>query len=139
MRRFTGVFVGLLLSVTIGGTALAEGYWESSLINVRDYFDSRTWRDNDRDDVSTNVQFDDCRDEASTTVNDWAIVRLWRHAGIFPPYQVGQDKKLYCKDSATGYWGAQQGAEDFHWQIRDYSGPNESWNVFDVERLWTRY
>ncbi len=85
------------------------------------------------------MRFDDCRDEATTTVNDWGKVRLWRHAGIFPPYQVDTDKTLFCVDSATGNWGAQQGAEDFHWQLVDFSGPNESWNVFDADWLRTYY
>jgi hypothetical protein len=133
------VWLGLALAVLIPALALAEGYWDSYLINVRDGFNSRTWRDNDLDDAATSVRFDTCRDEAANGTGDWGKVRLWRHAGIFPPYQVGSDKTLYCYVSDTEGWGAQSGAEDFHWQLLDFSGPNESWNVFDVGFLRTRY
>jgi len=139
-KKYSGVIFGLVLAVLIPGVALAEGSWSSYIINASRGFDSRVWNDRALDGASTTVNFRVCRDENTNNgANDWATVRLWRHAGLFPPYQVGTDKNLSCWVSGTGNWGAQQGAEDFHFQLRDFSGGTDSWNVFDVQTVTVYY
>lgn len=142
MRKYWGVVVGLLLSVFVAGVALAEGSWNSYIINASRGFDSRTWRDNATDGNGTKIYFRVCRDEDPRNgTNDWGKVKLMRHAGIFPPYQVGPLVTYYCYGSDYVYynWGAQQGAEDFHFTISDFSGGTGSWNKFDVADVVVQY
>lgn len=141
MRRYSGVMIGLLAAILIAGTALAEGSWTSYMINVRRGFESRTWWDNANDSVATTVRLDGCRDQVpANDPNDWGTIRLYRHAGIFPPYAIGTDKKLYCYTSATGNWGAQAApGEWFHFTVMDYSGGTASWNVFDTSFVRVTY
>ena len=98
----------------------------------------RSWYDGNTDHNATQVRFDTCRDDVANGTSDWVVVRLWRHAGIFPPYQVGNDKTLDCYVSDTKGWGEMIGGEDFHWQIRDFSGGGGG-NRLDVDWLKTFY
>lgn len=138
MHKYLGPLGGLALALVISGVALAEGQWTSELVGVNRNFNSRTWRDADLDDATTRVRFDECRDDVANGANDWATVRLWRHAGIFPPYKVGTDKTLACYVTDTKSWGEMTGAEDFHWQVLDFSGGGGS-NRLDVDWLRTYY
>lgn len=142
MRKYSGVFLGLLLSVFVAGVALAEGSWNSYIINAQRGFNSRTWRDNDVDPAGTKIYFRDCRDEdPNNGTNDWGKIRLMRHAGFFPPYQVGPLVTYYCYGSSyVSYdWGEQVGAEDFHFNLTDFSGGTGSWNKFDVGGVIVQY
>lgn len=138
MRKYTGVVAGLLLSTFVVGTALAEGSWESYIINARRSFDSRTWTDRDIDANATLIRFDTCRDENTTNgPNDWAKVSLQRMRFLQPAENRGQ-KTLNCWVSATGDWGRQP-ASDYQFQLDDYSGGTETYNVFDVGFLRVSY
>lgn len=139
MRMRKGIALGLLLALVVSGVAFAEGWWESSMTNVRRGFASRAWNDTDNDNAWTIVRLDGCRDEVSgNDPNDWGTIRLWKHAGLFPPYSMG-DKKLWCYTAAQGNWGEQQGSQWFHFTVHNYSGPTDSWNVFDASRVQVWY
>lgn len=138
MRRYTGVVAGILLSVFFVGTVLAEGSWDSYIINARRSFDSRTWVDHDLDNIGTTVRFDTCRDEnTGNGASDWANVSLQRMRLLLPAENRGQ-KTLNCWVSATGDWGDQP-ASDYQFQLDDYSGGTETYNVFDVGFLKVSY
>jgi len=138
MRRYVGVILGLTLSVLLAGTALAEGQFDSWIVNARNGFDSRTWVDKNLDNVATTVTFRTCRDEdPASDPNDWAKVTVWKHNWIFPPTSMGT-KQLNCWVSATGNWG-DVAAADYNFELTDFSGSNESWNVFDVASLTVKY
>ncbi len=137
-RKYTGVVAGLLLSILTVGTALAEGSWDSYIINAHRSFDSRTWTDRDIDANATTIRFDTCRDENTTNgSDDWAKVSLQRMRLFLPAENRGQ-KTLFCWVSATGDWGRQP-ASDYQFQLDDYSGGTDSWNVFDVGFLRVSY
>ncbi len=121
MRKCTGVVIGLLLSIFAVGTVLAEGSWDSYIINASRSFDSRTWTDNDLDNNDTTIRFDTCRDEnTGNGSDDWATVSLQRMRGWLPAENRGQ-VTLHCWTSATGNWGHQPGS-DYQFQLDDYSG-----------------
>ena len=138
VTKYIGVVAGLLLAVTVAGTALAEGNWTSYIINARRSFDSRTWWDGNTDNTSTAIRFDTCRDEnLNNGANDWAKVSLQRMRGILPAEFRGQ-RTLNCYNSDTELYGDQP-ASDYQFQLDDYSGGTDSWNVFDVGWLKVTY
>lgn len=139
MRKFSGVLLGVLLTLLLSGVVLAEGSWTSYLTNVPRGFDSRWWHDNHNDAQATKVRFDTCRDSVANGANDWAEISLWRGAGIFPPYLVGTSKRLNCWVTDTKGWGQQPGPpEDFLWNVDDFSGGGGA-NRLDVAWLKTWY
>jgi hypothetical protein len=138
LRKYIGVVLGLVLSIVVAGTALAEGYFNSYIINARNGFDSRTWVDHNWDNVSTTVTFRVCRDEdIASDPNDWAKVTVWKHNFILPPTNLGT-KQLNCWVTATGNWG-DVAAADYNFELTDFSGANADWNVFDVQSLTVNY
>jgi hypothetical protein len=138
VRKYIGVLVGLALAVFVAGTALAEGSWTSYIINAHRSFDSRTWWDGDLDNTSTKIRFDTCRDEnVNNGQNDWAKVSLQRMRGILPAEFRGQ-RTLNCYVTDSDVWGDQP-ASDYQFQLDDYSGGTDSWNVFDVGWLKVWY
>jgi len=139
MRKFTGVILGVALTLLVSSVALAEGNWTSFLSNVNRGFDSRWWHDADSDSVSTQVRFDTCRDDVANGSSDWAAISLWRGAGLFPPYLVGNSKTLHCWVTDTIGWGSQDGGADFLWNVDDYSGGTGPGNRLDVNFLKTSY
>ncbi len=136
--RLTGVVLLTLASSMLAGSAHAEGRWTSWIGGARVGFESRSWHDNNSDNVNTKITFSTCRDSTPfTDPNDWADVRLYREIRFRPDAIVGT-KRLYCWNSASGFYGdVEEG--DYHFTITDYSGPNEDWNTLDVRAVEVVY
>jgi hypothetical protein len=125
-------------AVLVAGVALADGHFDSYIINAADGFDSRTWEDPNLDSVHTTVTFRTCRDEdPASDPNDWAKVTIWKHNWIFPWTNMGT-KQLWCWTSDSDDWG-DMSAADYSFQIYDFSGANQSWNRLDVGSLTVQY
>lgn len=121
-RRRLAIVVGLILSLVAPWTVLAEGSWNSFLSGVRQGFESRRWYDNHNDPVATTIRFDNCRDDnPNNGTNDWANVTLYRDIPILPDDNRG-NHTLNCYNTATGNWGEQLTAGDFHFTITGLSG-----------------
>ena len=138
--KWSGVVLGVALTLTFASAALAEGNWSSFLSGVNRGYNSRTWRDGHLDTVATRVVFASCNDRDPGTLPGqvFATLILWRHAGIFPPEDRGHIVK-FCFSGATYNWGEQPGpSEDFHWQVNDFSG-GAGGNRLDVPSLTTYY
>ena len=122
-RRSMPWVLSLLLLLLTGATALATVRISSTNVYNKDrYWDSPTWRNGSADSTGTITL--KCRDESdSNDPNDWVTIRIWRHAGIFPPYSVGDKDFTSCRDTAKAKtWTSNMGgAEDFHFQIRAFS------------------
>jgi hypothetical protein len=138
MKRYRGVVLGVVAAIAVAGTALAEGEFTSFMTNVRDGFNSRTWHDSNLDGVSTNIKLEGCRDEVpGTDPNDWGKLSLEKENWIFPSENLGT-KQFSCWVSATQFWG-DVAASDYHFTVRDYSGPDMAWNVFDASKVVVKY
>lgn len=112
----------MALSVALfAGAASAEGYWTSYLSGIFPNFQSRTWYDAHNDAGSTYVRFDSCYDYGYSGTNVSAAVRLYREVPFWPAEDRGMTR-LYCYFSATGYYGEQPTAGNFHWTVEDVSG-----------------
>lgn len=138
--KYLGVTLGLVLTLVIATAAMAEGSWVSGLYGVNRGFNSRTWNDKHLDSNVTKVVFTSCndRDPGTSSSQVFATLILWRHAGIFPPENKGS-RASFCFYGGTFNWGTQPGpAEDFHWQVYDFSGESGS-NRLDVPELTTSY
>ena len=139
MRLRKSIALGLLLSVLVSGVAFAEGYWSSYMTNFGRGMNSRNWNDYHNDAAHTIIRLEGCRDEvAATNPNDWAVIRLWKHAGLFPPYSMG-DKTFNCYYGAQRNWGEQTGPQWFNFSLQDFSGGTAGWNVFDAASVEVWY
>lgn len=115
--------LSLLLMLLTGATAFATvRIPETNAYNKDRYWDSATWRNGSTDSEATITL--KCRDESDgNDPDDTVTLRIWRHAGIFPPYSVGDRAFTTCRNTAKSRtWTSNMGgAEDFHFQIRAFS------------------
>ncbi len=126
-RRWLPWLLSTGLLLITAATALADGSMGPTTVYNKDrYWDSPSWHLSSGDDqVQISVK---CRDESGTNdPGDWVTLRVWRHAGIFPPYSVGEKTFDACRNSPeTKTWldsesNDMTGPEDFHFQIRGFS------------------
>ncbi len=121
-KRLLPWLLSVVLLLVVTATALGSGTMQSSVYNKDRYWDSPVWR-NQSADTYAQIKVK-CRDESGTNdPDDWVTLRIWRHAGIFPPYSVGDRTFDACRNSQqTKEWSNNMGgAEDFHFQIRGFS------------------
>ncbi|HJQ87525.1 MAG TPA: hypothetical protein VJ820_08705 [Propionibacteriaceae bacterium] len=145
MKKLIGPLLGLILSVVLAGTALAEGSFTSSMYDVRKNFSSRVWVDKNLDNVGTVIKFWNCRDGAVNGSTDWVDITLWRHNFALPATHMGT-KRLNCYVYDAKNWG-DVAAADYQFSVYQF-GPNplglrtcqcEGGNVLDVDPLNVGY
>lgn len=130
-RRLISISAGVVCSMVLAGTVLAEGSWDSWMQDVLPGFESRSWEDKNLDAVSTSIRFDGCRDSVpGTDPNDWASAKLMREIPWWPDENLG-NKFFWCWNSDTNFWGDVP-ASWYHFTVTDRSGPDELWNNLDV-------
>jgi hypothetical protein len=128
---------GVVLSLTLAGTALAEGQWESFIAGALTGFESRTWTDNNTDATSTSVRFEGCSDNRpGNDGSEHTDIAVFREIPILPDENRGQ-KRLHCATAATAFWGDVPAA-NYHFTVKLIHGL-ASGNQLWVDFVRTRY
>lgn len=134
-RAIIAMLLTALSLPIFAGFANAEGSWSSYLSQVYPPFQSRTWYDDHLDAVSTSVYFGNCSDGGYAGSNVSAAVRLYREVPFWPAEDRGMTR-LYCYIGATGYYGEQPTAGNFHWTVEDVDG---GYHVLNASSVQTNY
>lgn len=131
MKALVAVGVAAAAAALVASPALAEGQWSSSITKAITGFQSRTWQDNNNDNVSTTVTFGTC----STTPGTFSSTSLemWGEFGLFPDQNLGT-KTNYC---GTSNWG-DVANNAYHFRINKINGSTSGYWVW-VGSVVTKY
>jgi hypothetical protein len=107
--------------LAIGGPALAEGSWTSSIKDASTGFSSRTWTDSNKDSAATQITLAGCSVYGDNVANDKTRLQLTRETPVWQPDENKGQKDFFCVKSATGNWG-DVAAGDYHFSIITING-----------------
>jgi len=120
--------VALAGSLLSAAPAMAEGSWSSYITRAIAGFQSRSWQDNNIDNISTSVQFSGCSLEGGVAFEKTQL-EMWGEFGAFPDQNLGNIQN-YC---GTSSWG-RVASNSYHFRINTINGvTNAYWlNVNSV-------
>lgn len=131
------ILAAVALMLGMAPIAWAEGSWPSYIHGAMTGSDSRTWTDQDVDDISTTVRFDDCLDINHPFETPSAEVQLTRETPWWQPNVSRGRRTLHCVASASGSWG-DQAEGDYHFTITKINGRSSGGRI-DVDYVLVRY
>ncbi len=133
-KRSALVIGGLVIgtSIVAASPALAEGSWTSSISSAITGFQSRTWQDNNSDNVATTVSFSGC------TITDGrpfskTQLEMWGEFGAFPDQNLGSIQNT-CN---TSNWG-RVANNAYHFRINTINGSVSGYRL-NVTTVRTAY
>ena len=133
-KTAAAVVAGLSMVVLVATPAIAEGSWSSNISNAVPGFESRTWQDNNLDNVSTTVGFSGCSLDFGQTFSTTQL-EMWGEFGGFPDQNLGNVQNT-C---GTSDWGIVS-SNAYHFRVNtiNYSTDASIYQM-DVSSVYTAY
>ncbi|MES2093202.1 MAG: DUF4179 domain-containing protein [Actinomycetota bacterium] len=127
--------VGALIigtSMLAASPALAEGNWTSSITSALTGFYSRTWQDNNSDNVNTTVGFSGCSITDGRAFTETQL-EMWGEFGALPDQNLGNIQNT-CNTSS---WG-RVANNAYHFRINTINGSTSGYRL-NVTSTYTAY
>jgi hypothetical protein len=119
-------------SILAASPALAEGNWTSFITRAITGFQSRTWQDNNSDNVSTTVSFSGCSISEGVAFQKTQL-EMWGEFGALPDQNLGNIQNT-CN---TSNWG-RVANNAYHFRINTINGATSPWHL-NVSSVYTAY
>ncbi|NJQ14722.1 hypothetical protein [Streptomyces bohaiensis] len=118
-----GTILGGLAIVMLASAvpAHAEGSWSSSMNGVRTGFDSRTWTDNNSDNVSTRIALSGCSNGGTGAPVTNTQLQLTRQTAWYQPDENRGRYTFHCSSSDANAFGRQP-AGNYHFTVTRIQG-----------------